>query len=281
MSSVDVTLPIDHLLNANPSWIREDLGDLAPLMKSMKKEGQQQPVLVDETYRVIDGARRVVAAANLGWSSVHVVVAHSFFVTMDHLVASQDTPFQLPHDIFGRMEILEILRTQYKPHSMAMAAKTRGANHAKDLVRRVKGATVDIPVAMGLNANQTEEIGRVRRLYVDPRHSPEARRMLREVMYPLRFQVYGILDAMRTVLHVDRVVSSKKVITDQKAIIPRALQGIQGGILALPKPEEVDPGHSREDITAWLKHVEQLQRGLFYLRKQFKAMLNETEGDQE
>jgi len=281
MSSVDVTLPIEHITNVNPVWIREDLGDLGPLAKNLKKEGQRQPILVDSTYRVIDGARRIEAAKKISWSTIFVVVARDFFVVSDHLVESQGTDYQLPHDIFAKIELIGILRQMYGPHVRALSAKTRGQRYPKELADRATGSAVDIPRALGLSPNTTEELGRIRRMYRDPVHSPEVVAQLREIMYQHRFEVYGVLDAMRGHLHVHRVTTNKKVISDQKALIPRAFAGLQGGLLALPAPELLDPGHSHEDITAWLKQLNNIHRGIFNLKKQFKIMLDEPQGDQE
>lgn len=282
MSSVDVTLPIEHITNVNPVWIREDLGDLGPLAKSIKKEGQRQPILVDSTYRVIDGARRIEAAQNIGWSTIFVVVAHDFFVASDHLVESQGTDYQLPHDIFAKIELIGILREMYRPHVRATSAKTRGQRYSKELTERATSSQVDVSRALGVSPNTVEELGRIRRMYSDPRHTPETRAQLREIMLQHRFEIYGVLDAMRGHLHVRAVTTNKKVISDQRALIPRAFAGLQGGLLALPAPELLDPGHSHEDIAAWLKQLNIIHREIFNLKKQFKIMLDEpSQGDQE
>jgi hypothetical protein len=280
MSSVDVTLPIDHILNANPVWIRDELGDLGPLAKSLKKEGQRQPILLDHTYRVIDGARRVEAARMIGWTTIYVVVARNFFVMSDLLVAAQGTPLQLPHDIFAKMELLAILRDAYSPHVRAMSARTRGQSHSKELVERAAGSGVDIPHALGLTPSATEELGRVRRFYLLPDHTPEVRQQLREAMYPLRFEIFTLLEAMRDALQIKPLVTNRKVLADQRALFPRALAGIRGGILALPEPRLLDPGHSPEDLALWLNEINKIHKDIFLIRKQIKLMLNDDQGDQ-
>jgi hypothetical protein len=279
MSSVDVTLPIDHILNANPAWLREDLGDLGPLSKSLKKEGQYYPVLLDSTYRVIDGARRIEAARLIGWTTIYVVVARDFFTMSSHLKNTRDGQFELPHDVFALMELLHIMREIYRPHARAMSAKSRGQRYPKQLTEGFSGSAIDIPEAMGMSANQVEELGRVRRTYTNPAHTPEMRKRLREAMYPVRFNIFSSLNAMQMILQHRPTVTSKKVISDQRSLIPRAMSGLQGAALALPNPADLDPGHDLEEVAVWLKQLNKIHGEIFALRKKFKEMLKD-QGDQ-
>lgn len=50
--------------------IRKDLGDLSPLVDSMRRVGQLQSILLDSDNRLICGYRRLEAAKALGWDSI-------------------------------------------------------------------------------------------------------------------------------------------------------------------------------------------------------------------
>ena len=52
------------------SRIRQDLGDLGPLIDSMRRVGQIHPILLDADNRLVCGYRRVEAAKALGWDSL-------------------------------------------------------------------------------------------------------------------------------------------------------------------------------------------------------------------
>ena len=54
--------------------VRRDLGDVNPLMESMKKYGLLAPIVVNKTYELIAGRRRLEAARLLGWKTVSVTV---------------------------------------------------------------------------------------------------------------------------------------------------------------------------------------------------------------
>ncbi|MDR1180337.1 MAG: ParB N-terminal domain-containing protein [Spirochaetales bacterium] len=54
--------------------IRRDLGDVNPLMESMKKYGLLCPLIVNKSYELIAGRRRLEAARLLGWQTVSVTV---------------------------------------------------------------------------------------------------------------------------------------------------------------------------------------------------------------
>ena len=50
--------------------IRKNLGDLAPLMESMKKHGLLNPITITATGVLIAGHRRLESARKLGWSYI-------------------------------------------------------------------------------------------------------------------------------------------------------------------------------------------------------------------
>jgi ParB family chromosome partitioning protein len=54
--------------------VRKDLGDLTPLVNSLRKYGQLSPILIDPDHELIAGFRRLEAAKRLGWHSVEVVI---------------------------------------------------------------------------------------------------------------------------------------------------------------------------------------------------------------
>ncbi|MBN2442004.1 MAG: ParB N-terminal domain-containing protein [Spirochaetales bacterium] len=54
--------------------VRKDLGDLTPLVNSLRKFGQLSPILIDPDYELIAGHRRLESAKRLGWNSIEVIV---------------------------------------------------------------------------------------------------------------------------------------------------------------------------------------------------------------
>lgn len=54
--------------------IREDLGDLMPLMESLEKYGQLNPVIIDEKFQLIAGERRLESAKSLGWQTINCLM---------------------------------------------------------------------------------------------------------------------------------------------------------------------------------------------------------------
>ena len=50
--------------------VRKDLGEIIPLMNSLKKYGLFSPILIDSDYELIAGHRRLEAARRLGWNSI-------------------------------------------------------------------------------------------------------------------------------------------------------------------------------------------------------------------
>jgi ParB family chromosome partitioning protein len=54
--------------------IRSDLGELQPLMDSLRRHGQFSPILITRDSELIAGHRRLESARRLGWSSIEAVV---------------------------------------------------------------------------------------------------------------------------------------------------------------------------------------------------------------
>lgn len=54
--------------------IRKSLGDITPLVESLKRFGLMNPVVVNERHELIAGERRLEAAKRLGWRTIAVRV---------------------------------------------------------------------------------------------------------------------------------------------------------------------------------------------------------------
>lgn len=101
----DVSLPLSAIHNANPAWIRDDLGDLTGLAKNLRKQGLVLPVLVTPDAYVIDGARRVEALQQLGTTAIPVVTVDTWEQVVDYFIkARQLEGLGLPFKPLGIME---------------------------------------------------------------------------------------------------------------------------------------------------------------------------------
>lgn len=54
--------------------IRKDLGDLSPLMDSLRRYGLLNPITITKDYKLIAGQRRLESARQLGWTTIDAVV---------------------------------------------------------------------------------------------------------------------------------------------------------------------------------------------------------------
>ena len=54
--------------------IRKDVGDLSPLMDSLKRYGLLNPITITKDYKLIAGQRRLESARQLGWTTIDAVV---------------------------------------------------------------------------------------------------------------------------------------------------------------------------------------------------------------
>ena len=54
--------------------LRKNLGELAPLMNSMKVYGLLNPILVNQNKELIAGERRLESAKRLGWKTIPSII---------------------------------------------------------------------------------------------------------------------------------------------------------------------------------------------------------------
>jgi ParB family chromosome partitioning protein len=54
--------------------VRRNLGDIVPLMESMKKFGLMTPIIINKDNELIAGRRRLEAAKQLGWKTISATV---------------------------------------------------------------------------------------------------------------------------------------------------------------------------------------------------------------
>lgn len=54
--------------------IRKDNGDIAALAASMLRYGQLHPLVITDTYVLVSGYRRLLAAQSLGWNTIEAII---------------------------------------------------------------------------------------------------------------------------------------------------------------------------------------------------------------
>ncbi len=57
-----------------PARIRKDIGNLEPLMESLSRCGQLNPITVTRDFELIAGYRRLTCAKRLGWKTIDATV---------------------------------------------------------------------------------------------------------------------------------------------------------------------------------------------------------------
>ena len=111
-------IPIGSITLDEESRIRQDPGDIASLENSIRKVGLLNPILVDESNRLVAGYRRLAACRNIGWTEIDVSVVRFEGDLLKLLEAEADenllrkdfTPEEIESIEQRREEILRKLR---------------------------------------------------------------------------------------------------------------------------------------------------------------------------
>jgi ParB family chromosome partitioning protein len=92
--------------------VRRDLRDLEPLMESMRKYGQLNPIIINRRNELLAGERRLTAAQRLGWNAVDAVVLDKeeeiemLEIEMEENLARNDLTGEEVADGYSRLEKL-------------------------------------------------------------------------------------------------------------------------------------------------------------------------------
>lgn len=92
--------------------IRQELGDLGPLMESLRRYGQLSPILINRRGELIAGHRRLEAVRRLGWRSIEAIVidresdAEKLEIELEENIQRSNLSSQEISDAFIRLERL-------------------------------------------------------------------------------------------------------------------------------------------------------------------------------
>lgn len=103
---IELERTVDSILVGNRH--RKDLGDLAPLVASIRRHGLLQPITITLDGHLICGARRLAAIKLLGWKTVNVWVRSGVSDRLGQLLAEQDD--NLLHKPLTQLEAAALYR---------------------------------------------------------------------------------------------------------------------------------------------------------------------------
>ena len=159
---------------------REDLGDLDPLIESIRRDGLLQPITITPDGHLICGARRLAAIKRLGWKTANVWVRSGLSDRLGQLLAEQDD--NLLHKPLTQLEAATLYRelkallaedaarrqeaTRFRPADQAR--EDGGANLAPPQSPAGKARVQAAQMVTGRNSYTTlERIGQLEDLAAD------------------------------------------------------------------------------------------------------------------
>jgi Predicted transcriptional regulators len=172
---------------------REDLGDLDPLVESIRRDGLLQPITITPDGHLICGARRLAAIKRLGWKTVNVWVRSGISDRLGRLLAEQDD--NLLHKPLTQLESAALYRelktllaedaarrqeaTRFRPAEQG--GEDGGANLAPPQFEPGKARAQAAQMVTGRNSYTTlERIGRLEDLAADETQPEQVRQRAAE-----------------------------------------------------------------------------------------------------
>ena len=92
--------------------VRRDIGDLTPLMESLKQYGQLSPIIVNSKNELIAGERRLAAAKRLGWPAIDALVIErnseldKLQIEVEENIQRRNFTMEEIHEAFTRLDKL-------------------------------------------------------------------------------------------------------------------------------------------------------------------------------
>lgn len=135
---------------------RKELGDLDDLIASIRSVGLLHPIVVDESGRLIAGARRLEACKRIGMTEVPVHVVKDFGDATRRLIAERDeNTCRLAMTPSERVEIGAALEEMERPK----AAERKAATQAKPGHGRVGAENFTAPEKQRIHGETRDIIG--------------------------------------------------------------------------------------------------------------------------
>lgn len=279
-------IPIEHVLNANPTWLRYNVARqpaFDALKDSLVSAGQLAPILMDSTFRVIDGTRRVQALAELGVGEVHGVATDDWPTIRRHLVESGQRhdggATFLPKSYMDMVNILPVLA------DLCRASRRNNKGPRKNTEEYVLMGSIGTSVeAFGYSLYEVKIFSQIAlrmKQILNDRGLDEWKKARDLVMnyppgQPLRAMATQVDAILAGRAFTRRPAPPEPLSADaQKRIFDRFFASLSGAIAALPDPRTIDPNHSAEDLERWFASFTPLTSAATRLRKKFRQTLEE------
>lgn len=289
-------VPLSLITNANPGYLRQDLGDLTALTKSVKKDGLHAPILCDSSYLILDGARRVEALKTLRATEVWCLATDTWETVRDQFLQAakrhESEPF-LPKSYVDLAALAPRLCEIKRVATAKEGIRNRGGPRKPPSVYRFTGVSGLYMDAFGVSEPLAKATMRAGNKIAEYRFLGE-RVIVNRIVEALReAERQGLVS--RTDNLVDHAVDPSvrllggprtgpkplieplhgQTFKAQIGTVQRVLDVMEATSKAIPAV--LDPRHTNEDIVRWRKQIVTINTAMRRLSLSFRAIETERE----
>lgn len=110
-----VGVSIKAIANANPAYVRRTM-EVNNLARDLNAHGPKIPVLTTSDFLVIDGARRLEAATQLGWDEYPTIATDDWWTVFKHMIRTLDAEKNgATHERMSWLEIDDLIHRILEP----------------------------------------------------------------------------------------------------------------------------------------------------------------------
>jgi hypothetical protein len=296
-------VPLKDVLNANPVYaFRSDVGDLKPLIQSIRKNGQEAPVILDGSYLILDGARRVEALKRMHATTVWAISTDDWLTTVKLFqeVAQRHKTADFKQKKFMDLgELLVLLGDRSRNYGRANARKRGTMKGRPDGALAYRGPhtpAVFLAEIEGIPMGATLALSRVMNRIHEQRFLSEHENVALIIAelekydgtgkYPYRLadEVLYMIDpdrAARREADKPRPPASSQSIRAQAKAINRSLNLMQGIVAALPTAAAISPEHALEEIEKWQKEITKITAPIRRINVQLTRLKERKNGQDQ
>lgn len=249
--------------------------DLSELMKNISAIGMKQPIIIDDQGNLIDGLRRLRAAASLGWEEVPAVVTSTFDESMAVLAKTvKHGTLALAATPRRAWELFRDTYEQQKVRSTEMRKRRTGLPKNAPTMEPLPRSRSMLNEAMGFGPGEAM-VASSTWLYkfIESNTNPQWTEQLAGIQRKLDAGGWTVYEARGAIDRLRKGDLSGDILSlnDQRDALASALSQLSGFAKAVTRIGEINPAMNQEELKLYIKGFEQgkrdLQRFVNSLRK--------------
>ena len=259
-----------------PEWVEDSFDQLR---RSIAQDGMIVPIVLNHTYEVVDGMRRLAVARWLNWTEVPAVATTNYTRVVAHISDTRRFAelHQLPHLVYAPRALYEHINMLSQLHRSSLPGSGRVSTSTKDASRFNRDLLdmfgwsfshiVCTRTIFGLERtleNRTDPGAVIVRDFIAKWEAEWPDTLTpssaKTRAYKLAREAQSVREYKRKTPEVEPIVFNAKATARQRVAFRDTLTLLAGGFDGLTTITEISPQLSLEELVGWQEQLTQMVR---------------------